>query len=239
MSFDFDAASDQFLSAVAPVTTPPFTLAGWFNAVDDNTQQTIIALIEGGTNNHFFTMWADGDAATVNFRIDAGVSSESCHSSTSWSDNVWHHACAIAYATDSRAAFLNGGGKVTVSTDITAASIDELDIGATNRAAVAFECNGLLAEIGLWNLALTDAEVAVLAAGYSPLFVRPQNLVFYAPIVRELVDTVGGATITNNNTATVADHPRMIYPSPPSLVVPPAAAVAAIASQRLKIGVGR
>ena len=41
--------------------------------------------------------------------------------------------------------------------------------------------------------------------------VRPQNLVFYAPLVRDLIDAKGGLVITNNNGATVATHPR-IYP---------------------------
>ena len=41
--------------------------------------------------------------------------------------------------------------------------------------------------------------------------IRPQNLVFYAPLVRDLIDQKGGLTITNNNAATVANHPR-IYP---------------------------
>ncbi len=238
MSFDFDAASDQFLSAAAPVTGPPLTMAAWFNVTDTTSQKSAVNIIEGGTNNHFLHLMAY-EAAKVNFRIDAGISSESCVSSTSYSSGTWHHACGIAAAVDDRSVFLDGGGKVLVSTSIAIASIDALGIGALNRAAVAFELDGLIAEVGVWNVALTDAEVAVLAAGYSPLFVRPQNLIFYAPIVRELVDKVGGATITNNNGATVADHPRMIYPSPSSLVVPPAAAVAAIASQRLKIGVGR
>jgi hypothetical protein len=39
--------------------------------------------------------------------------------------------------------------------------------------------------------------------------VRPQSLVFYAPLVRDLIDYKGGLTITNNNTATVANHPRV------------------------------
>ena len=41
--------------------------------------------------------------------------------------------------------------------------------------------------------------------------IRPQSLVFYAPLIRNLIDAKGGRTITNNNGATVAVHPR-IYP---------------------------
>jgi hypothetical protein len=39
--------------------------------------------------------------------------------------------------------------------------------------------------------------------------VRPQSLVFYAPLVRNLQDVRGGLTITNNNTAAVANHTRV------------------------------
>ncbi len=34
-----------------------------------------------------------------------------------------------------------------------------------------------------WNVALTDAEVAALASGVSPLLVRPENLVRYRPLI--------------------------------------------------------
>lgn len=34
-----------------------------------------------------------------------------------------------------------------------------------------------------WNVVLTDAEIVALAAGISPLFIRPQNLIAYSPPV--------------------------------------------------------
>lgn len=71
--------------------------------------------------------------------------------------------------------------------------------------------DGRIAEVGIWNAALTAAEIASLAKGMTCDKVRPQNLVFYAPLVRDLIDQKGGLTITNNNGATVANHPR-IYP---------------------------
>ena len=69
--------------------------------------------------------------------------------------------------------------------------------------------NGLIAEVGIWNVALTADEIASLADGMTCDKVRPQSLVFYAPLVRELQDVKGGLTITNNNGATVANHPRV------------------------------
>ena len=70
--------------------------------------------------------------------------------------------------------------------------------------------NGLLAEHAVWNVGLTQADATALAKGFTPDQVRPQSLVFYAPLVRELRDLRGGLTITATNSPTVANHPRVI-----------------------------
>ena len=67
----------------------------------------------------------------------------------------------------------------------------------------------MIAEVGIWNAALSAAEIASLAKGMTCDKVRPQSLVFYAPLVRDLIDQKGGRAITNNNGATVANHPRV------------------------------
>lgn len=87
--------------------------------------------------------------------------------------------------------------------------MDRLGVGALVRGNVLTFYNGQAAEVGIWNAALTDAEIASLAAGMTCDKVRPQSLVFYAPLVRDLSDHKGGLTITNNNGATVANHPRV------------------------------
>jgi hypothetical protein len=52
--------------------------------------------------------------------------------------------------------------------------------------------DGRTAEVGIWNAALTAAEIASLAKGMTPDKIRPQSLVFYAPLVRDLIDVRGG-----------------------------------------------
>jgi hypothetical protein len=69
--------------------------------------------------------------------------------------------------------------------------------------------NGRIADVGVWSAALNADEILSLSKGVTCDKVRPQSLVFYAPLVRELQDVKGGLTITNNNTATVANHPRV------------------------------
>lgn len=66
-----------------------------------------------------------------------------------------------------------------------------------------------VADFGIWSAALNASEIASLAKGMTCDKTRPQSLVFYAPLVRNLIDAKGGLTITNNNSATVANHPRI------------------------------
>lgn len=75
--------------------------------------------------------------------------------------------------------------------------------------------SGDIAEAAIWSAALTAEEFAVLAAGASPLLVRPGALVNYWPIVGRHgpeIDLVGGNDLTVNG-AVASDHPRMFYPA--------------------------
>ena len=87
--------------------------------------------------------------------------------------------------------------------------MDEYLVGARRATTIALHYTGRIADAAIWNAALTASEIASLAKGMTCDKVRPQSLVFYAPLVRDLQDVRGGLTITNNNTATVANHPRV------------------------------
>lgn len=237
----FDDGATQYITVPAPLTGAPFSMGCWFNTNDDTIVQCLMSLADTATANNYHLLLAYGTIGgdPLRFEVLATAAESISVTGTGFTANTWHHACAVKAAADDHAVFIDGGSKGTDATSSTPAGVDTLGIGARVLSGVGVPMSGFIAEAAVWNVALSDAEVAILAEGYSPLLVRPQNLVFYAPLVRELLDVVGGATLTNNNGATVGDHSRVLYPPPPSLVIPPLAAVTAIASQRLKIGVGR
>jgi hypothetical protein len=108
----------------------------------------------------------------------------------------------------------------------TTVGIDRISIGRLGRLNPAAYMDGLLAEVAIWNAALSDEEVASLAAGFSPLLVKPENLVVYVPLVRTIQDVVGGLGFTATGTV-VAEHPPKIFlPAAPhiSTAPPPSAA---------------
>jgi hypothetical protein len=85
----------------------------------------------------------------------------------------------------------------------------ETIIGARRNNTIGAYFPGRLAEVGIWNAELTADEIASLSDGFTCDKVRPQSLIFYSPLIRDIQDVRGGLTITNNNTATVITHPRV------------------------------
>jgi hypothetical protein len=67
---------------------------------------------------------------------------------------------------------------------------------------------GDFAELGMWQATLAAEEVASLAKGMTCDKIRPQSLVYYTPLIRDIQDLARGMTLTNTDT-TVANHPRV------------------------------
>ena len=214
MAYDFNG-TNQFLSTGNfPVATTPCTMAVWFNPHNTTSRYTLLTIGRNGwvDTNNYITISARGDVAGAPIRLGVtGVGTGNVDSTAGYSANTWNHACGVFQSSTSRTIYLNGGNSATSTVSrVTTVTSPALRIGeflATNP----FKMRGRLAEVGIWNAALTAAEIASLAKGMTCDKVRPESLVFYAPLVRDLIDQKGGLTITNNNGATVANHPR-IYP---------------------------
>ena len=136
--------------------------------------------------------------------------------------NEWHHAAFVASSSTSMFAYLDGvpGAEEANANDPT--GIDTAIIGAWKIASTTlYYWSGLLAEAAIWDVALTTVEIALLSAGYSPLFVRPGNLVKYWPLKAasatpdsgDYMDLMTGNMFDVNTDGLDAEHPRIIYPS--------------------------
>jgi hypothetical protein len=118
---------------------------------------------------------------------------------------------AATFATNRRILYRNFNSQTSTAGFTNPGTVTQCSIGVRPNANGTFNgaSTGDIAEVGVWNVVLSPVEVASLARGMTCDKVRPQSLVFYAPLVRDLQDVKGGLTITNNNTATVANHPRV------------------------------
>jgi hypothetical protein len=210
MAYDFNGSNQYLSTASAPASGTPMTIAAWFFPTASSVQVIgSVGEVIGLSRNQ---LTYDGNVAGRPMRAFAnGTGGNVQAQGGSTTLNAWNHGCAVFESVTFREIFVNGISGATNSSNVgTQGSASGVQIGARTAINITdFEFDGLIAEVGIWNAALTAAEVASLARGMTCDKVRPQNLVFYAPLVRDLIDQKGGLTITNNNTATVANHPRV------------------------------
>jgi hypothetical protein len=144
-----------------------------------------------------------------------------------YSDTTWHHACGVWLSGSAQKIWLNGGNQGTASGTKSPSGIDHVSMGGTTDLSPGNYMDGLIAEAAIWDAELNAAEIAILAKGFSPLFVRPQSLVMYWPLVKESVpenediDKVGGYDLVDYNEPGGGVHPRVLQPTPLFVVGPP------------------
>lgn len=221
----FDDASSEYLERDSVRGATPLSAACWFNSNDATVSGTLICFAKNSDNINFHRLVAT-KADTYNNKIHArshDFTNNGAETTTGFSANTWHHACGVWKTSIDRRVYIDGGSKGTNSTDITPANINKTAIGVTNRLNPMNYFSGQIAEVAVWETDLTDAEVLMLAKGYSPLFVRPHKLIAYWPLVRGLNDRIGGYNMTASGTI-VSPHPRIIYPTIPQIVYQPVTA---------------
>jgi hypothetical protein len=216
MAYNGFTTSNFFVeTGAAPVTAAPLTMCCWFNSTSILVNQGLLA-IQRASDSDYFGLAASGNVAgdpVVAYINGASAGNVTLSTTTGYSANTWHHACAVFTSATSRAVFLDGGGKTTNTTSRTPTGLTKLNIGVYQAGGSAFDAiAGSIAEIGIWNDALTDAEVASLAKGVSPALIRPQSLVRYRPFVRSTQCVRSNTTLAATGAPTVATHTR-IYKS--------------------------
>lgn len=226
MAVYVQAINTEWLEHFVPLATAvPLSMACWFQTHSTIPNSTLMGLFDKDVTNHGFVLQAAGDSEDDKVRCFtiAGGAFGTVASTSSWTVNTWHHACAVFASSTDRRIFLDGGSKATEATDVTPAGIDLLSLGRSGDSTPTNYLKGYLAEVGVWTEALTDVEVAILANGTPPDRVRRQNLVHYYRLrnIDELKCRLGSAQLIPRQTPTSASHCRIFYPPAPMPFRPP------------------
>ena len=207
MAYDFNGSSDYIEAASAVVTGVPLTMACWFNSDSTTVNQVLMALTNATGAQRIFL---EANGSLVGDPIRARVLNESATTSTGYSANTWHHAAGVFASTTSRRAYLDGVSSTEGTTTASPTGINTTSIGyILFSSARSVFMDGRIAEAAIWNVALEASEIAALAKGFRPSLIRPSNLRFYAPLVREIADYSQARALTSSSPA-VAVHPRRI-----------------------------
>lgn len=221
------SAANYMRYAGAVVSAAPLTISAWaYSSVSTATKQIMVGLYKSTATGNVDAFRMLLDASAVNAVASNASTSGEAFSTAGPATNTWFHAAAVFTSATSRASFLNGGNKGTDTTNITPASLDRTSIGLRDNVsgdqAFASGGTGYIADVAIWNVALTDAEVLSLSKGFSPLKVRPSGLVFYCPLLGitpepNLINAATAPTI--QGTLTAGPHAPLIMPRR-SLIIP-------------------
>lgn len=212
----------QHLQGSPPVTAVPFTVSAWVYATSTvDANRTIVSISDSGAGNHRFWMYVTA-TNSVRCQVYNGSATGTATASASLTINGWQHVCAVFASATSRAIYLNGGNKGTNATNSTPTAGNLTNCNVSILPGFGFYWTGYIGEVGIWNVAFADQDVADLFTKVSPPLVHPEALVHYPPLFGAFSpepDLVGGLNLTVTG-ATAADHPPLAYGGPVTYFLP-------------------
>jgi len=208
----FNGTNDALRATSAPVTAAPLTIACWFNQTASAAGLLVsIGVNGGGDRLQIFTNGPLSQAVAAG-AIQGGTSGQSVLTGVPTAGE-WNHAAGVFTSATSRTAYWNGAAGTPNTTSATPSGVNSVVIGARYNTTLGAYFSGSIAEVAIWNAALTAEEIASLSKGFHPTLIRPASLQFYAPLIRAAQDLRGGLSIGELGTGTTgSDHPRIIYP---------------------------
>lgn len=211
MAYLFASASSQYLTLpdMGTATNGNLTLSAWYWPTNNTGVQSIFGFSDGNLKGLF--LYTNSGLLNVN-RFSDPAYNISSHP-TALTVGAWNHvAVTISGASQaSQTLWVNGvkAGTFTLN-NITIANT-QFFIGTRRYSgSLGDYANGRISELGVWNVALSDLEIASLQKAFACGRVRPQNLVLDLRLQRVIQDRRRAVAVTNNNGATFAAHSRII-----------------------------
>lgn len=225
MARQFTAASSQYLSQGSAVVdlTGAFSFAAWCNAPTlPSGGATIMSIGTTSSTDYVrLLLFGTGDASpsVLNALSTDGTNTNTAVGTTALTAGEWTHAGASYNTVGTPRVYYNGAMEHEhIFQTVDPSGQNATVIGRTERPSPGLYWDGYIAEVGIWNVQITTADYLILAAGYSPLLVKPNNLVAYWPLIGRMspeIDLVGGFDLTLTAGPGTAPHPPKIsYPVP-------------------------
>jgi hypothetical protein len=174
--------------ASAKVTNYPFTLAAWFNLASlPGANQNIFVwnTTPPSSNDSFGIAWDHVSGKFLGYVVNSSGTSDTTNpAGTALSTGVWYPGLYVCTSATSRTMYIYQGGVLNTSSQTTNIVFG----GTTNQGRIgkfsnnASDLSGSVAEVAIWNAALTATEVQAYCLGIRAYTIRPKSLVGYWPI---------------------------------------------------------
>ena len=227
MALSFDGTDDSLTETISlfggSSTSYNWSLVAWCRP-DDRHEGTIIGADEGSGSNGRFSLFSRNTGRFAARRKGSYIQTPNAdynNSNTAWFHvaGTWQYNLRELYVNGVKEAYepgnkFGGGEAGTTNISLNPAKATNFYIGrdwTTNKY-----WNGGIAEAAAYSVALTAEDIASLAAGFSPLLVRPGKLIGYWPLgggyFPATVNPIGSTSLSVNSSPSAEAHPRIIYP---------------------------
>lgn len=219
MARDFDSASNEYVDFGDPSyldITGDITLSIWVKTNAPTAERKLFAkwADAGSQFSYLLSILSNGTAQFATFTGGTDIVA----GTTDLDDGEWHHIVGTYDGSNIRI-YIDG---VEENSAVASGSINTttapVRIGAgSGGLGTESPFDGEGGHGAIWNVTLTNQEIASLAVGISPLSIRRDNLIFYSPLNGQNPepDVVGTASGTVTGTTVVKEPPI-----PHSIVAP-------------------
>lgn len=192
----------------------PYTISAWVKPAAATADMCAVGMMNGANTEGQLLLCRGaqaGDPVSVR-SVNGGTNY--ANTSSSFGTGTWQHVCGRGGGSGGSYALqatLDGAGEGTGTGNQSNASGPIIKVGHGFSTNEAF--NGDIAEIAVWDISLSDAEVSQLAAGTAPTSVQAGNLKMYCRLLGTTSpepDDVGVFDLTLNGSVPAgADHPTI------------------------------
>ena len=196
MAYNFtnQTATTSFsdITALGSFFSYPLTINCWFYPTYSGSGAGHLVELVENTAVNFHQLRINYSTNTVQYGTGTPVFATS---SASYTTNTWNMATAVGTSITSRTVYLNAANSGTNTASRTITTPDRVCIGfARSNGSDSPTMEGYIAEVAIWNATLTTDELTSLYKGTKADQIRPQNLKFYMPLVRNIYDETASTT---------------------------------------------
>jgi len=219
MSRNFDMINNDYIEVgdvpALDLTGDEVTLSAWIRLESAASEGKIIAKwADAGARFQYLLSTTDNAGDKCQFAVyDGGI--KVVVGTTTLGTGTWFHVAGVYDGSNIRVYCQGVDEGSTAATGNMPNTTAPVRIGAgSGGLGTEDPFDGLIGHCAIWDVGLSANEVQSLASGVSPLRIRGDNRLFYAPLNGQSpeLDVVGGLSLTVNGATKDEEPPNVFNP---------------------------
>jgi hypothetical protein len=164
-------------TAALDITGTALTISAWFNWGSAGYGEIVSKSIPGARQ---YRLMVDASPAKLKAGVGDGASTEDLAvGTTTVPQNSWQHGLLRKNGTGANAlqAWLNGVSEASITSNVSIGNTaNNVSLGQQPDQNTSARLIGQIAQVAIWNVAISDIEIIMLSRGVSPYHIRPHAL---------------------------------------------------------------